>query len=124
MNTTDNILLRATVYVVVLQPTGVTVWLQRPRFYFPRMRNRGETVMAAAEKPTKEKLLSTLDDIEVLSRFGFIYSVYLDENNFDVVSVCFFSWYKTEIHYILNCWFIHKISCDFVLTFAGFGSNK
>uniref|UniRef100_A0A8C2DVX2 Mediator of RNA polymerase II transcription subunit 4 n=1 Tax=Cyprinus carpio TaxID=7962 RepID=A0A8C2DVX2_CYPCA len=35
-----------------------------------RTRLRGETVMAAAaaEKPTKDKLLSTLDDIEVLSR--------------------------------------------------------
>uniref|UniRef100_A0A671S1R5 Mediator of RNA polymerase II transcription subunit 4 n=1 Tax=Sinocyclocheilus anshuiensis TaxID=1608454 RepID=A0A671S1R5_9TELE len=34
------------------------------------MRKRGETIMAAAaaEKSTKEKLLSTLDDIEVLSR--------------------------------------------------------
>lgn len=37
-----------------------------------------ETVMAAAEKPTKEKLMSTLDDIDVLSRFVLIFSLHFD----------------------------------------------
>jgi len=40
---------------------------------------QGMRNMAAAEKPTKEKLLSTLDDIEVLSRFVVIYIAHLDE---------------------------------------------
>ncbi len=53
--------------------------------------------MAAAEKPTKEKLLSTLDDIEVLSRFDLIYSAWLDGIIFYVIYVCFFSCYKAEL---------------------------
>lgn len=45
---------------------------------------------AAAEKPTKDKLLSTLDDIEVLSRFVFTYSACLDVNNFVNKLLCAF----------------------------------
>ncbi len=54
--------------------------------------------MAATEKPTKEKLLSTLDDIEVLSRFVLINSACLNEINFYVISVYVFSCYKAEIY--------------------------
>uniref|UniRef100_A0A672SLH2 Mediator of RNA polymerase II transcription subunit 4 n=1 Tax=Sinocyclocheilus grahami TaxID=75366 RepID=A0A672SLH2_SINGR len=69
MNTTDNILLRAIVYCGPSANRRHCLTLASA-CYFSRMRKRGETVMAAAaaEKSTKEKLLSTLDDIEVLSR--------------------------------------------------------
>uniref|UniRef100_A0A9J8BV37 Mediator of RNA polymerase II transcription subunit 4 n=1 Tax=Cyprinus carpio carpio TaxID=630221 RepID=A0A9J8BV37_CYPCA len=70
MNTTDDILWRAMVYCGPSANRRHCRTLSSARYCSrTRTRLRGETVMAAAaEKPTKDKLLSTLDDIEVLSR--------------------------------------------------------
>uniref|UniRef100_A0A8C1K5Z5 Mediator of RNA polymerase II transcription subunit 4 n=1 Tax=Cyprinus carpio TaxID=7962 RepID=A0A8C1K5Z5_CYPCA len=70
MNTTDDILWRAMVYCGPSANRRHCLTLASARYCSrTRTRLRGETVMAAAaEKPTKDKLLSTLDDIEVLSR--------------------------------------------------------
>lgn len=93
MNTTDDILWRAMVYCGPSANRRHCRTLASARYCSrTRTRLRGETVMAAAaaEKPTKDKLLSTLDDIEVLSRFVFTYSACLDVNNFLNKFLCAF----------------------------------